>query len=76
MLDQTLTDDRARARDDLEQPFRDSGLERELTEADRSERGQFGGFSTTALPAASAGANAQEAIVMGKFQGTMTPTTP
>jgi hypothetical protein len=34
------------------------------------------GLSTTALPAASAGAKPQPAIGIGKFQGTMTPTTP
>ncbi len=34
------------------------------------------GFSTTVQPAASAGANPQPAIGMGKFHGTMTPTTP
>ncbi len=34
------------------------------------------GLSTTVLPAASAGANPQPAMVIGKFQGTMTPTTP
>ena len=34
------------------------------------------GLTTTVLPAASAGANPQAAIAMGKFHGTMTPTTP
>ena len=34
------------------------------------------GLSTTVLPAASAGANPQPAIGIGKFHGTMTPTTP
>ena len=34
------------------------------------------GFSTTVLPAASAGANPQPAIGIGKFHGTMIPTTP
>ena len=34
------------------------------------------GLTTTVLPAASAGAKPQPAIAMGKFQGTMTPTTP
>ena len=34
------------------------------------------GFSTTVLPAASAGATFQEAIRSGKFQGTISPTTP
>ena len=34
------------------------------------------GLSTTQFPAASAGANPQDAIGMGKFQGTITPTTP
>ncbi len=34
------------------------------------------GFSTTVFPAASAGANPQPAIGIGKFHGTMTPTTP
>ena len=34
------------------------------------------GFSTTVLPAASAGASFQEAIVRGKFQGVISPTTP
>ena len=34
------------------------------------------GLSTTVLPAASAGAKPQPAIGIGKFQGTMTPTTP
>ena len=34
------------------------------------------GFSTTAFPAARAGANPQLAIVIGKFQGVMIPTTP
>ena len=34
------------------------------------------GFSTTVLPAASAGAIFHDAIVSGKFQGTIRPTTP
>ena len=34
------------------------------------------GFSTTVLPAASAGASFQEAIVSGKFHGVIRPTTP
>ena len=34
------------------------------------------GLSTTVLPAASAGAKPQPAIGIGKFQGTMMPTTP
>ncbi|GAB3914606.1 hypothetical protein GCM10027613_08480 [Microlunatus endophyticus] len=34
------------------------------------------GFSTTQLPAARAGAKPQPAIGIGKFQGTITPTTP
>ena len=34
------------------------------------------GLRTTALPAASAGANPQAAMGIGKFQGAMTPTTP
>jgi hypothetical protein len=34
------------------------------------------GFSTTVLPAASAGASFQEAMVSGKFHGTISPTTP
>ncbi len=34
------------------------------------------GLSTTALPAAIAGANPQPAIGIGKFHGTITPTTP
>ena len=34
------------------------------------------GLSTTVLPAASAGAKPQPAIGMGKFHGTMMPTTP
>ena len=34
------------------------------------------GLSTTVLPAASAGATFHEAITSGKFQGTISPTTP
>ena len=34
------------------------------------------GLSTTVLPAASAGPIFQEAMVSGKFHGTMSPTTP
>ena len=34
------------------------------------------GFRTTVLPAARAGANPQPAMAMGKFHGTMIPTTP
>ena len=34
------------------------------------------GLSTTALPIASAGASFQAAIDIGKFHGTMAPTTP
>ena len=34
------------------------------------------GLSTTVLPAASAGAKPHEAIGIGKFHGTMIPTTP
>ena len=34
------------------------------------------GLRTTVLPAASAGANAQPAIGIGKFHGTIAPTTP
>ena len=34
------------------------------------------GFKTTVQPAAKAGANPQPAIGMGKFHGTIIPTTP
>ena len=34
------------------------------------------GLRTTVLPAASAGAKPHPAIGIGKFHGTMTPTTP
>ena len=34
------------------------------------------GLSSTVLPAASAGAKPQPAIGIGKFHGTITPTTP
>ncbi len=34
------------------------------------------GLTTTVLPAASAGAKPHPAMAMGKFQGTMTATTP
>ena len=34
------------------------------------------GFSTTVFPAAKAGAKPQPAIGIGKFHGTITPTTP
>ena len=34
------------------------------------------GLSTTVFPAARAGAKPQPAIGIGKFQGTITPTTP
>ena len=34
------------------------------------------GLSTTVLPAASAGAKPHPAMIIGKFQGTITPTTP
>ncbi len=34
------------------------------------------GLSTTVFPAASAGAKPQAAIGIGKFHGTITPTTP
>src|SRR3989442_10647735 len=34
------------------------------------------GLSTTVQPAAKAGANFQLAMLSGKFQGTMAPTTP
>ena len=34
------------------------------------------GFSTTVLPAASAGASFHEAIASGKFHGVISPTTP
>ena len=34
------------------------------------------GFNTTVFPAARAGANPQPAIGMGKFHGTIIPTTP
>ncbi len=43
----------------------------------RAVRGvRLAGLSTTVLPAARAGAKPQPAIGMGKFQGTITPTTP
>ena len=34
------------------------------------------GLTTTVFPAANAGARPQPAMAMGKFQGTITPTTP
>ena len=34
------------------------------------------GLTSTALPAASAGAKPHDAIVIGKFHGVITPTTP
>src|SRR5258708_39470831 len=43
----------------------------------RAVRGvALAGFSTAVLPTASAGATFQEAIINGKFQGTIRPTTP
>ena len=37
---------------------------------------RLAGLRTTVLPAASAGPNPQPAMGIGKFQGTMMPTTP
>jgi hypothetical protein len=66
--DEAPADDRAIARQDLEDPFGKAGL---------AVRGvNVAGFSTTVLPAASAGAKPQPAIGIGKFHGTMIPTTP
>ena len=43
----------------------------------RAESGvSSAGFSTTVLPAASAGPSFQAAIASGKFHGTIRPTTP
>ena len=42
----------------------------------RSAASSSAGLSTTVLPAASAGAKPHAAIGIGKFHGTMTPTTP
>ena len=44
MRDEALPDDRARPGDDLEQALGQPGLERELAEAHRRERGELGGL--------------------------------
>ena len=46
-------------------PARDAGLEGELAEADRAQRGADAGFRISVLPVASAGATFQAAIISG-----------
>ena len=75
--DEALADDRALAGQHLEQALGQPGLERRVRRAAIAVSGvHSAGFSSTALPAASAGAKPQDAIVIGKFHGTITPTTP
>ena len=72
----TLPDDVARARQHLEQP----GGRPAATASPPSRIALSGdasaGLSTTAFPAASAGAKPQPAIGIGKFHGAITATTP
>jgi hypothetical protein len=61
---------------DVEHARRQPGVVRELGEAHRRERRELAGLSTTAFPAASAGATFHASISSGKFHGMICPTTP
>ena len=75
VLDQPPADHPARPGEHVDHPWRDARLGEVL--AQRAVSGVSpAGLSTTVLPAARAGASFQEAMVRGKFQGTISPTTP
>ena len=76
MRDEPLADDRALPRQHGEHVRRQACLEAELAEPDAVSGVISAGLSTTVLPAARAGAKPQPAMGIGKFHGTMTPTTP
>ena len=67
---------RGPARDDVERARGQPGLEPELGVAQHGEGERLAGFSTTVLPAASAGAVFQLPMLSGKFQGVMSAVTP
>ena len=75
--DEPLPDHRALARHDVEH-VRRAARPRSASSASRIAVSgvSSAGLSTTVLPAARAGANPQPAIGIGKFHGTITPTTP
>jgi hypothetical protein len=76
MGDEALSDDEPFPGSTVKTSGGRAGLQRQLSEAHRVSGVSSAGLSTTVLPAASAGANPQPAIGIGKFHGTMTPTTP
>ena len=73
---EALPDHAALAGQDLEDPFGESGLQGQLSDAQRAERGQLGRLEDHGVAGGQRGANPQPAMAMGKFHGTMIPTTP
>ena len=77
MLDQALAADAARARRPRSATPSGSPASSAIRSSSIAVSGvSSAGFSTIVLPAASAGATFHEAITSGKFQGTISPTTP
>ena len=77
MVDQSLPDHAALARQHGEHPFRQACLERQLAQIRIAVSGvASAGLATTVQPAARAGAMPQDRIGIGKFHGTIRPTTP
>ena len=61
---------------DVQHALRDPGLERELREPERRERRQLGRLEHDGVAARERGPSFQDAMLSGKFQGTISPTTP
>ncbi len=62
---------------DVEHPGRQPGLGRRPPASSVAESGDHSaGFSTTVLPAASAGASRQVVSISGAFHGMISPATP
>lgn len=66
----------ARARQHRQQTGRKTGLLTKAGQQQRDPGAHTGGFTTTAFPAASAGATFCASLAMGEFHGVMAPTTP
>ena len=66
----------ARPGQDLEHPLGQAGGQRQLGHPQGGQRRHSAGLTITVLPAASAGAMPQVMMTIGKFHGTITPTTP
>src|SRR5204863_3200471 len=76
VLDEDVAEVRRRPDDDVQPARRQAGLLFELCEQQRRQRVWLAGLSTTAQPAASAGASLWATRLSGKLKGLIAPTMP